>query len=469
MAILSAKKRPSSLAARLSLGAAIWCSATLIITGLLLVELFRSHIESRIDSALEDELIHLVSLADFGGSGSVRIDGQLSGARFSKPFSGWVWQVRRGQEILAQSASLGPLAIGVSEVLSPPLEYIGDFTGPGGVASRGIARNIYLGDGSAPLIFAIARPRSEIDTALHEFGRTVLIALSVLGVGLVGAIFYLVRFGLRPLEELRQKVSAMRDGSQQKPTRWPRELEPVAVELDDLQEHIDRLIERARGQAADLAHAVKTPLSVLRQLSQTAEPQFADTLRKQTDRINACLDRYLSRSRAAGPQRRRVDVAECVDDLLFALGHELHAKSLDVHLTIQEGARFIGDESDLYEMIGNLLDNARKWAGSRIEVSASHDGKNLLIAIADDGPGVPLEKRNEIFSRGIRLDETELGHGLGLTIVREISGLYNGEVAIKDSALGGALVVLTLPGLIDHSAQRHLRSPEIDRRREFAK
>lgn len=446
MVTLSTRRTPRSLALRLVLSATVLCGGVLIVTGILLVGLFRQHVEHRFDSTLRHDLVHLVSIARLTAAGSLQINNALSGALFNKPYSGWAWQVRSDDRILRQSLSLGPMAPGVMEVLNAPRDIVGAFTAPGNIPSRGLSRGVKLHGTTESLTFAVAYPQSEIDEALTEFTWAVLITLSALGIGLVATNILLMRVALRPLIALRSKVACMREGKAQVLVEWPSELQPIADELEGLQTHVNRLVERARGQAADLAHAVKTPLAVLQQLTVKAGPSVAKPLQGQLDRISAYLDRHLGRSRMAGTARHQTSVAGSVDDILFALSHDLTRKGITVHQSIQSGLNFVGDEADFYELLGNLLDNASKWARSRIAVTAEMNENFLRLEVADDGPGVPPDQRDLIFARGTRLDEGSTGQGLGLTIVRDIADLYQGDVVIGESELGGAAISLTLPG-----------------------
>ncbi|MEM9009724.1 MAG: ATP-binding protein [Pseudomonadota bacterium] len=442
--------RRLSLTARLTIGAALWGGAVLAVTGLILVGLFRDHVERQFDATLHDHLIRLVAITQIDDSGAVRVQGQVAGARFTIPFSGWAWQIRQGGAIVAQSVSLGPMVPGVMEALQPPVDpgdgRVADYLAPGGIASRAETRTVTVRDGTDPLIFVVSMPQSDLAAAEAEFQRAVLIAFSALGLGLIVANFFLMRTALRPFAALLEKVASIRDGRREAPRPWPRELAPIADELDGLQAHIDRLVERARGEAADLAHAVKTPLSVLKQLAVKAPEAMALPMRRQVDRINTYLDRHLSRSRAAGTGHRRAEIAASARDIVTALGPEFEGKGLEVALDVPDDLVFHGDEADLYELLGNLVDNARKWARWQIQVSARTAEHGLVVEIGDDGPGVPEAERERIFARGQRLDEAAPGHGLGLTIVREIVQLYGGGVTIDASPLGGARVTLRIPG-----------------------
>ena len=441
------KRRPLSLAARLAVGASLWCGVALVIAGFLLTGLFREHVTRKFDADLHDHMVHLVSIVRKDDTGDLIVDGSLSGARFSRPFSGWAWQVRRGEDILAQSPSLGPAVPGIMEVLSPPPGKIGAFDAPGEVSSRGLSRSITLRDGSGPLIFAVSRPQAELDQSHSEFRMTVLITLAALGLGLVATIFILMRIALRPLLRLKDEVAAMREGDGGIKGTWPQEIQPVVEELATLRLYINRMVERARGQASDLAHAVKTPLSVLRQLSTEDTETRQAALLKQVDRISAYLDRHLGQSRAAGTGVRNTQtpISEPINDIVLALTPQLEHRGIRFEQNIEPNLIFTGDESDLYEIVGNLVDNAAKWARSQISIDAHADDTTLTLVVTDDGPGVPSEQADEIFSWGKRLDQTVPGQGLGLTIVRDLVGLYHGTVEISESETGGARVRIVIP------------------------
>ena len=442
-----AARRPYSLAARLALITAIWSAAALLVTGVILAGLFRSDAEREFDARIEADLVNLVRDAAGRPAGEPALPVEPLGPLFREPFSGWAWQVRRGDAIVAQSGSLGPLVGGVMEPLLAPGTRPADFVAPGGIASRGAARPILLGGGSEPLIFAVARPRAEIDATLSYFSTLMLYSLAVFGAVMFAASLFLTRIMLAPVTRLEEAVRRMRDGETAPlDGRWPREIMPVIGELKDLNAHIDRLIERSRNQTSDLAHALKTPLSIMRQAAEQAPAETAEPLIAQLDRIGHSLDWHLTRRRLAGPHYGRVNVHDVTEDVLFAMSRLFEGRGLDFKSRVETNAHFIGDEEDLHEMLGNLIENACKWANGSVTVAGAVSGGALHIRIDDDGPGIPDNVAEAVFGRGTRLDETAPGHGHGLAIVRDISGLYGGAVDIGASASGGASIRLTLPG-----------------------
>lgn len=469
MAILSSEgRRPLSLTARLALGAVLWCALALTVAGLALVGLFRAQVEREADRTLNDRLVQLVALSEVSPRGGVRLVGPMTGDRFERPFSGWAWQVREGETVVLQSASLGPVTPGGVPVLAAPVGGVGQFDGPLGQRLRGVARRV-APRLAPPLTFAVARPEAEIEADLAAFRRAVLLTLGTLGAGLVASVLGLMRLGLRPLAELRAKVAAIRGAAPQPGRAWPRELAPVAEELDSLGAHVGRLVTRARGQAADLAHALKTPLAVVRQIAERA-PGEGPAIIAQLDRIALTLDRHLGRSRAAGTALARVDIARCLDDLEPVVT-AAPGRAVRVARAVPDGAVFIGDEADLFEVLGTLLDNAAKFARSEVRVTVAPASApaptptpaprpvtstgarpSLAITVEDDGPGIAPGHRRAILERGSRLDSATPGQGLGLAIAGDIVALYAGSLALEDAALGGLAVRVTLPGEIAATA-----------------
>lgn len=432
--------RAYSLAARLALITAFWSACALLVTGIVLTHLFRRDAERNFDARIEADLVHLIRTATTLEQGKLVVPQAPLGPRFSEPFSGWAWQIRRNGAVVAQSASLGPVIAGVAEALDPPGAAPADFTAPGGIAARGAARDVAL---EGAVTFAVARPRAEIDEGLAYFSRLLLWSLVVFGLVMFAASLVLTRLMLGPVSRLEQAVRQMRDGrTAPLEGQWPREIAPVVDALKEVNAHVARLVERSRNQSADMAHALKTPLTIIRQI---AERTGKGEVTSQLDRIEHTLDWHLQRRRMGGPHYARVEVAKVADDVLFAMGRLFQDRALELTSDVQASARFIGDAEDLHEILGNLAENACKWAKGRVSVSTAVEGPNLAIRVEDDGSGISDTVAERVFRRGARLDESVPGHGHGLAIVRDIAALYRGEVEIGRSELGGAAVTVTLP------------------------
>jgi signal transduction histidine kinase len=275
------------------------------------------------------------------------------------------------------------------------------------------------------------------------------ITLGVLGLGLVAAAFAQVSFGLRPLDRMRDEVAEVRAG---RATRligpFAAEIEPIADELNGLLDHNREILERARTQAGNLAHALKTPLAVLRNEADHIDDKPAAILRRETALMQDQINRHLSRARSAGSRGvlgARSDMAEVAVALKRTLGRIHKDRAVDISLQGVDGLSFQGERQDLEEMLGNLMDNGCKWAASQVRVQGRREGGWLLISVEDDGPGIPEDALSEVIDRGMRLDETMPGSGLGLSIVRDIAGLYEGKLELDRSPLGGLAARLRLP------------------------
>lgn len=435
--------RPYSLAARLALITALWSACALLVTGAVMVALFRRDAERSFDARIEADLVHLIRVSTTREPGRLTAPDEPLGPRFAEPFSGWAWQIRRDGRVFAQSASLGPVIAGVAEALEPPDAAPSDFTAPALIPSRGAMREVALG---GPVTFAVARPRAEIDEGLAYFSRLLLWSLAAFGLVMFAASLVLTRIMLAPVTRLEEAVRQMRDGRMAPlEGRWPREIVPVVGALRELNAHVARLVERSRNQTADMAHALKTPLTIIRQ---SAERSGTDEVTTQIDRIERTLDWHLQRRRLGGPHYARVEVAPVADDVIFALNRLFRDRGLDLSAQVPAGVCFVGDAEDLHEILGNLAENACKWASRRVRVGAAVEGQALRITVEDDGPGIAGPVADDLFRRGVRLDQSVPGHGHGLAIVRDIASACGGSVAIGRSNLGGALVTVTLPGAI---------------------
>ncbi|MEM6676527.1 MAG: sensor histidine kinase [Pseudomonadota bacterium] len=421
-------------------------------TASLLVERFEAHLAREADTELEDQLVELVALTRVERDGTVRLAGRLPGARFARPFSGWGWQIRDGDAVVLQSPSLGPLIDGGAPALTAPAGSAGLFRDSEGRALRGLSRNVAPRFYRGRLTFAVARPQDEIDAAVGAFAESVALALGSLGVGLVCTTVAALWFGLRPLRSLKGQIARMREGQGPEERDWPEEIAPVAEELSALHVHTERLVSRARGLAADLAHAIKTPLSVVRAQAETLPEAERSVLERQAERIGRSLEAHLGRSGAGGPPRGRVPIEPCVEELVMACRQAWPEQALVVVTKVAPGAAARLPENDLYDILGNPLENAFKWAVGQIQVVATASDGRVEITIEDDGPGIPETEREAILERGRRLDERTPGHGLGLAIASDLITLHDGSLALGTARLGGLSVRIVLPGTSGSSA-----------------
>ncbi len=441
--------RLRSLTFRLAATSIAWVVASLFAAGVLLVLLFRDHIERRFDQQLYDHLEELVAASEVSLDGGFALTWIPSDPRFERPHSGWYWQIARAGQVVAASASLwhGRLDVdGPKPGSGPKIALLAD---PEQRRLRAMVEAITLPRASEHFAFVVAGPASDIQRDVDRFAGQLAATLGLLGLVLLGAVLLQVRFGLRPLKTLRQALTDIRAGrAHHLPESFPDEVQPVVSELNALLDHNAAVLERARTQAGNLAHALKNPLTVARNEAREVAGDHGRTLRDQLALVSASIDRHLSRARAAGTADvlgARTAVAPAIEDLRFSMERIHRGRQLEIRVAGTDGLFFHGDRHDLEEMVGNLLDNACKWARSEVLVTTSSADGRLLIAIEDDGPGIPDERRDEVLQRGRRLDEAVPGAGLGLDIVQDVAELYRGRLRLAASSLGGTRAELELP------------------------
>jgi len=296
---------------------------------------------------------------------------------------------------------------------------------------------------AASLAFFRRYPYSFVMRIDHAHILGVAVILIIIGVTQM-------RRGLSPFDELRARLAGVRDGRERRlEGRYPSEVQPLVNDLNALLDHRDEAVRRALGKAGDLAHGLKTPLAVLsNETARVENPDVAAEMRTQLDRMRRQLDYHLAHARAAAsgaPLGARSSVAESANALARTL-LRLHADrglSIDVHVDANHAVRV--QHEDLDEMLGNLLDNACKWAKSRVIITSAIDGANILITIDDDGPGLDPAMRDAVLQRGVRADEAAPGSGFGLAIVRDLAELYGGSIALQAADAGGVRAILRLP------------------------
>jgi signal transduction histidine kinase len=437
---------PRTLSFRLIASSVVWVAASLMATGLLLSLLFRDHIERRFDARLQDHVDDLVAASEMDPDGTLRLPWTPSDPRYNRPLSGWYWQIRRGEEIVAHSGSAFRQRLEAGEA---SMGRAREFVGPESRALRGLVEDIRLPRTSEPLRFVVAGPISDIEGDVAQFTRQLAITLGALGLGLVGGVLFQVRFGLRPLRDLQRALSEIRAGGAERlPETFPAEVQPVARELNALLDHKTAAVERYRTQTANLAHALKNPLTVLANEIGEIGGERGELLKEQTAIVAKHVQRHLSRARVAAARDLigvRASVEATVEDLRFSMLRLHRDRDLEIRIADTAGLWVGSDAQDLEEVLGNLIDNACKWARHTVAVRGSRAGARVLIAVEDDGPGIPPDLREEALAHGRRLDSRMPGSGLGLGIAKDVVELYGGSIALGESSLGGLCARLELP------------------------
>ncbi len=445
-------RKRSSLTIRLVASAGLWTSAALLIGGVLLSILFRGSVERAFDARLSVFLENLIAVTAADDTGELGLRQPLVEPRFSQPYSGWYWQVTPRNGTPLRSRSLWDQVLGTDLQEFDRTEHRYDRVGPDDQRVRVIERDITLPGSEELFRFAIAAETSDITRETASFNQALIGSLGGLGIGLLVAALFQVRFGLRPLRKIRTALADIRSGeSRQLDDDFPSEIMPLVTELNALLNHNEEVLERARTHVGNLAHALKTPLAVLANEATDQGGPLAELVGRQVAFMHRHVDHYLARARAGARGRvigTRTDAVPVVEDLQRALAR-IHTER-GIASTIRSRGEsdrlvFAGERQDLDEMMGNLMDNAFKWSKGRVEVALTRIDGTLLITVDDDGPGIAREQRDAVFARGNRFDAAVPGSGLGLAIVRDIAALCGGEVRLDDSPLGGLRAELQLP------------------------
>jgi signal transduction histidine kinase len=442
--------RANSLAFRLVAGAGLWIVAALVAGGLLLSNVFEDSVERSFDARLEVYLESLVAVTRTDPTGRLALTRVLGEPRFEQPYSGWYWQISGPQGPILRSRSLWDMTLNATPGENGALrDYV--LEGPDGRQLRVAERDVSLPGYSYRLRYTVAAEESEIGRETSHFNAVLSYALAALGFGLIAAVLIQVHFGLIPLRRLQAALARIRGGRAERLTgSFPAEVEPLAEELNALLEHNAAVVERARTHVGNLAHGLKTPLTVLANEAAREHGPLAEAVMRQIAVMRRQVDHYLARARTAAAGSvlgAHTAVLPVIEDLQRTL-LRIHAeRAIEIAVEADAALGFRGERQDLEEMLGNLMDNGCKWARRRVLVRAGGRGDRLEVTVEDDGPGLSAEERARLFQRGIRLDEAVPGSGLGLAIVRDIAEHYGGSVALDRAGLGGLQVRLSLPAV----------------------
>jgi signal transduction histidine kinase len=448
-----------SIAVRLAVSSVFWSFAILLVAGLILSTLYRENTERAFDQRL---LVYASNLAaDLVAAGDVEKEfGPVGDPRFELPLSGWYWQVGRPdatpKEIRTSKSLFGGQLSGL--VASDQPRRFGEIRRGYGRAPddrplRMIERDIDLGE-DGRFIIRVGGPADEIEADVHRFILALISTFGALLLALGLTTLLQIRFGLRPLVKLRAGLSSIRRGEAERiPGEYPSDVAPLAGELNLLLDTNREILERARTQVGNLAHALKTPLSIILNEAGNASSDVAAKIRDQAAVMRDQINYYLDRARAAalaGTLGTFTEVGPVIAGLARTFAKIYQDKSLAIEVAVPPNLRFRGERQDLEEMAGNLIDNAAKWAKSRIGVTAEirrdNERSYLRLYIDDDGPGLPESAREDVLKRGLRLDETKPGSGLGLSIVSDLAALYRGSLTLETAPAGGLRAILELPG-----------------------
>jgi signal transduction histidine kinase len=450
----------ASLARRMGLIAAGWIFILLLVGGIALERTLTTQVEANFDDQLDYILTAMIASAEIDASGEVYFYRTLGDQRFLEPGSGLYWQISGGQFEPWPSRSLWDRTLRLQGVEDKADHFDSDVhfynsNQFAGEPLRIAERTVILPGSETRWSFAVASATEQMDTQIGRVRLILIWSFAVLGLGLLVMALLQIRYGLSPLRRVRAAIQNLRTTGASRITEpLPLEVQPLVDELNALLDHSERQAEEARRHAGNLAHALKTPLTVLTNAATARAPDLGEAVMRETRTMQRHVDHHLARARAVGRRavgHARSNVRQSAEAVRRAVERLYPDGRLDI--AGSPAAEVAIERQDLDEMLGNLIENAAKYGGGSVfvtidpddEGAKSRDGE-CLIWIEDDGPGIPEAERIRIFDRGARLDTGKPGTGLGLAIVRDVAEIYGGSVTLASSEdLGGLLVELRLP------------------------
>lgn len=436
------------LARRLVIGAALWIALSIGAGGIFLSYAFQNAVQQSFDAQLTAQARSILAGLEALPTGDLGLDIAPDDPRFSQVFSGWYWQVNQGERPILRSRSLWDTALPNVDLTAPSA--IQNIGGPRSETLRSVALNARLPGSEQTVTVVVAVTLAAIDPEIAKFNLLLFAALGLLAIGLVIAIILQVWLGLRPLRRLTQELAGIRNGeAAQLGDVHPREIEPLVQAFNDVRAHDLQTLARARKEAGNLAHALKMPLARLAaDVSDTPESvkkRIADSISE----LKSLIDLHTARASTAaarGVGAKRILVRPVIEEIVSALRKIYAEKPLQLDIAVDTDAFVLAEDEDLSELLGNVLDNAFKWAAHAIRVSVQMGPLETSFVIADDGPGMPDAILKNGVRRGQRLDESVPGSGLGLSIALDLAEAYGGALELRRSqALGGLEVEMRMP------------------------
>ncbi|AJA08345.1 sensor signal transduction histidine kinase [Sphingopyxis fribergensis] len=437
-----------SLARRMIAIAALWISVLLIGGGFALDRVLTGAITRNFDSSLEYVLIAMIRSSEIGPDGEVRLVEPLGDQRFLEPYSGLYWQISGGNQEPYRSRSLWERSLKAPTPHVDNQIHTYDSNQFPEEELRVLERNVILPGSKTNWRYQIAQSREALDAQVGAVRQTLIPSLALLGLGLIILAALQTFYGLWPLRHIRRAIAAMRGGQNRRvDAPLPLEVQPMVDELNALLAHNEKQAEEARLHAGNLAHALKTPLTVLVNSATSSKSELAETVRREAATMQRQVDHHLARARAVG-RRGAAQARAVVWDSVNSVSRAVAALYPETRLDAAGDKSVVVrvERQDLDELVGNLLENAAKYGGGSVFVTVGREDGMAEILIEDDGTGISPADRERIFDRGVRLDSGKPGTGLGLAIVRDVAEIYGGSITLEESEdLGGLMVRLRLP------------------------
>lgn len=451
-------KLPNSLTLRAILLSTFWAAISLAFIASVITTLYRGAAEKSYANILSAQLFSLIAAADVDDNGRLTGAPELGDIRYQQPQSGWYWSVEPVTEKVTgglKSISLGSGTIKLADLKAQPFSpdfrrsYLAD--GLDGETVDVFETEVALGTEDQVARFRVMGNRNEFEAEISDFSRSLYLYQAVFGIGSIFVNALAILAGLRPLRSAANALAAVREGKAQRlDGEFPTEIAPLTGEMNALIDNNRRIVERARTQVGNLAHSLKTPLSVIINEGRGIGGKTGKLVGDQAEAMQTQIQHYLQRARVAAQRDSvvfRAPVQPIVERMLRVM-RKLHDEN-SFEFNNQAGqVIFAGEAQDLEEILGNLLENAAKWGRKQTVVGLRHEGANFSLTVEDDGPGLDAIQMPEAMKRGRRLDETKPGTGLGLAIVSDTVREYGGSVNLGRSRLGGLEVKLILPRAI---------------------
>ncbi|EAR56806.1 hypothetical sensor histidine kinase [Photobacterium sp. SKA34] len=441
MRVNKRKKGQPSIRNRLLSAAAIWLLAITLTAGYLVPSFIKSYLIDQEKTQLYLYLDQITALVDIDEHGRVFLDGRLSNPRFNSPYSGLYWSLNLNNQHL-RSRSLWDTTISGSNE--------DGFEGPNKQSLIVVKRKFLLPDSDYPVELSVAINQDRLLKTLQQLTRGLWLILTIMAIGILTLTTLQVSWSLWPLRKLRRNLKLVREGHSTELTGlYPVEIQPVIDDLNALLFHYQELLLRARNHSGNLSHALKTPIAILNNEVALLDEPTKDKLVPALQQLQQHIDYHLGRARMAGAVNilaAKTAVSSRVDAISLAMDKVYANRKLILVNELDSNVMVAVESSDLDEMIGNLIENSYKWANSLIRVyQESSQSGQITLVIEDDGIGIAEEKCKQVLNRGVRLDESTPGTGLGLNIVNELAHSYRGDLILSKSQRGGLKASLILP------------------------
>ncbi len=444
----------NSLAVRLFFSATVWIILTLVSAGLLLSDLNKNSNFNAFDDRLNLSLETLIGASRLDSSDGITVVSTIGDPRYFQPYSGWYWQINDGAKTLARSRSMWDQVFTIDKrLIGGRSQFVSQVQSNDRQVKKIekkklhiIQRKISFPGYKNLVTFTVSGDTQEYQENIKKFDNTLSTILIALGVGLMFAVFLQVNFGLLPLNKIKTALFKIRNGDEKNlQDPYPLEVQPLATEINNLLEHNEKIIKRAKTHVGNLAHVLKTPLAVV----SNEIDENDKILSTQVQLMKRQIDRYLKKAHldsVGKVTKEKINIVELSNKMIRIFLKLYPSKDIQMSSNLEKGY-VLSSFEDMEEVIGNIVENSCKWAGKRVllEIKESNDN-NIHMVFSDDGPGLPQDKMKKVFARGFRLDEQTPGTGLGLNIVKDIVETTKGKVWLtKSSELGGLEVNIKLP------------------------